>query len=119
MPVDLLESQDAILVNKWLYKYIMETRQSDGTPYPPKSLYGLLCGLHRITQDNQVSFNFLDKTDSRFMALHKTLDSVCSDLHSRGIGANSKAAGVISLFMILQSFNHIQLPSVHVNIALL
>ena len=96
VPVDLLESQDAILVNKWLCKYIMETRQSDGTPYPPKSLYSLLCGLHRITQDNQVSFSFLDKTDSRFMALHKTLDSVCSDLHSRGIGANSKAAGVIS-----------------------
>ena len=93
---DILACQDPAVVNKWLCRYVLETRQANGQPYPPKSIYGLLCGIQRINRDNKVPFNFLEKTDVRFQELHKTLDSVCSDLHSHGIGAKTKSADVIS-----------------------
>ena len=63
---------------------------------PTKKLYSLLCGPLRITHSNKVPFNFLDKSDARFHELHLTLDSVCSELQSKGIGAQTKAAATIS-----------------------
>ena len=96
IPQDILHCQDPTLLNKWLCRYVLETRQENGNPYPPKSLYGLLCGIHSITMENKVPFNFLDKTNISFKDLHKTLDSVCSQLHSSGIGADVKSSMVIS-----------------------
>ena len=37
----------------------------------------------------------LDKSDYRFRDLHRTLDTVSSDLHRQGIGATRKSAGII------------------------
>ncbi len=45
VPDDLLESSNPEVMSKWLCCYILETRQENGKPYPPKSLYGLLCGI--------------------------------------------------------------------------
>ena len=78
----------------------METRQESGKPYPPTSIYGLLCGILRIVRGNGVSFNFLDKSDIRFHDLHQTLDCVCCDLHSKGVGADKKSASVISFVLL-------------------
>ena len=44
----------------------------------------------------QSSFQIFGQKDVRFDEFHKTLDSVCSDLHSKGIGANVKSAVTIS-----------------------
>jgi hypothetical protein len=96
VPEDLFNCQDPAVVNKWLCRYVLETRQQDGKPYPPKSLYGLLCGIQRIFHDNKVPFTFLDKSDVRFKELHGTLDTVCSELHSIGIGAEVNSALIIS-----------------------
>ena len=49
-----------------------------------------------ISRSKEVSFNFLDKTDSRFRDLRNTLDSVCSNLHAQGVGAQKKSANVVS-----------------------
>ena len=92
--VDLLECLDPDVVSKWLCHFVMETRQENGEPYPPKSIYALLCGLHRVQKDNNI---LLDKSDVRFQELHKTLDTVCSELHTRGVGAKTNSAAVISL----------------------
>ena len=35
------------LLNKWLCVYVTETRNQNGDPYPPKSIYALLCGILR------------------------------------------------------------------------
>lgn len=83
VPEDILECNDPVVMSKWLCCYVLETRQENGQCYPPKSLYGLLCGIQRVTRDNKVPFNFLDKKDIRFDDFHKTLDTVCSDLHSK------------------------------------
>ena len=66
-------------------------------PYPPKSLYAILCGLYQISQSNGVSFNFLDKKDTRFAVLYRTFDSIFSTLHSQGVGTSKKSAEVIPI----------------------
>ena len=74
----------------------METRQACGKLYPPKTLYALLCGLLRVARSKGSTLNFLDKSDVRFKDLHLTMDSVCSQLHSKSIGAVRKSASVIT-----------------------
>ena len=46
-----------------------------------------------ISRSKAVSFNFLD---TRFRDLRNTLDSVCSNLHAQGVGAQKKSANVVS-----------------------
>lgn len=84
IPSDLLSTTDPALLTKWLKIFVLETRQKSG------QLYNILCGIYRTCRDNGVPFNFLDKSDSRFRELHRTLDSVCSRLHSEGIGFSIK-----------------------------
>ena len=97
VPEELLSLNDPDVVCKWLCKFVLETRQGSGKPYPPKSLYSILCGLQHVNHSNGVRFNFLDKEDLRFTELHKTLDTVFSDLHSQGIGASTTSAPVVSV----------------------
>ena len=97
VPKDLLSSSDDQLICKWLCRFTLETRQENGEPYPPKTIYLLLCGLYRVCKANGLPFNFLDKADSRFRDLHCTLDSLFSTLHVQGIGAEKKSAPVITI----------------------
>ena len=97
VPDDLLSCINPETVSTWLCRFVMETRQQSGKPYPPKSIYSILCGLYRISKSNGVPFNFLDKSDTRFVVLHNTLDSLFSRLHSEGVGAFKKSASVITV----------------------
>ena len=96
VPEDLLKCTDPEVINTWLSRFVLETRQKNGQPYPPRSLHGLLCGIQRAFRENEVSLNFLEKKDIRFATLHKTLDTLCCDLHSKGVGASVKSTEVIS-----------------------
>jgi len=95
VPADLLQSHDANLVCKWLCRFVMETRKTDGSEYPPATLRSLVSGLNRVLQSNKAPFSVLDKSDYRFRDLLKTLDSLSSELHRRGIGATKDSAKVI------------------------
>ena len=55
-----------------------------------------MCGLMRVARDKGSTLNFLNKSDLRFKSLHLTMDSVCSKLHSEGVGAIKRSAEVIS-----------------------
>ena len=96
-PADFLTCNEPEIVSKWLQKFVLETSQESGDPYPPKSLYAILCGLYQISQSNGVSFNFLDKKDTRFAVLYRTFDSIFSTLHSQGVGTSKKSAEVIPI----------------------
>ena len=93
IPLDVLKSHDAKLVYKSLCRFVMETRREDGKPYPPASC--LLSALNRILQDNKAPFSVFDKKDPQFRDLMRTLDTVSSELHREGIGAQHKSASVI------------------------
>ena len=63
VPKVLLASHNAELVCKWLSQFLMETRKTDGSLYPPLSLRSLICGLNRVFQRNQAPFSVVDKGD--------------------------------------------------------
>ena len=35
----------------WLSRFVLEIRKKSGDPYPPESLYSLICGLQRYLRD--------------------------------------------------------------------
>ena len=97
VPADLMQSHDPELVCKWLCRFVMETRKTDGSRYPPSTLRSLISGLNQVLQSNQAPFSVLDKGDYRFRNLLKTRDSLSSELHSAGIGATENSAKVIEV----------------------
>ena len=97
VPSDLLRSHDAQLVCKWLCCFVLETRKTDGSFYPPATLRSLVSGLNRELQRNQAPFSVLDKSDSRFRDLLRTLDSLTCKLHKDGVGVVKQSAKVISI----------------------
>ena len=84
-------------VNKWLCRFVQETRKENGENYPPSTIRSLLSTFQRVMQGNKVTFRFFDKSDLKFRDLRNTLDSVCVSLRKEGIGAVRKHAAVISL----------------------
>ena len=96
VPVDLLSCHDAELVCKNLCRFVLETRNSNGQPYPPATIRSLLSGLSRILKSNKAPFSIFNKEDTRFRDLQLTLDSMSSELHKKGIGAARNSASVIT-----------------------
>ena len=75
-PEDLMEREDAELLNKWLAIFVNEVRRSDGSQYSPKSVYSLLCGLQRYLRRHSTSrINILDADDPRFRRLGESVRS--------------------------------------------
>ena len=94
VPVDVLTSVDAVILNKWLSLYIIETRKQDGQRYPTSTLNLLLCGLKRhMKKLNPLVPNFLNEKDPRFTGLR---DSIARKLRNDGIGVSVQHAEVIS-----------------------
>ena len=81
---------------QWLCRYVSETRKSDGTEYTPRSLYLLLAGLQRhlrkLYPDKEINLF----SDQAFVPLRNTCDSIFKRLHSKGIGAETKAVPVFT-----------------------
>ena len=50
VPPDLLRSHDGELVCKWLCSFVLETRKTDGSRYPPATVQSLVSGLNRELQ---------------------------------------------------------------------
>ena len=85
------------VIISYLQRFISEARRVDGTPYPLKTLYQILCGLLRHAREHQSNPpNFLDRKDTRFKKLHGTCDSVFHALREQEVGADKKSAKVIT-----------------------
>ena len=97
VPCNLLQSGLPEELNTWLSYYVVETRNSKGDPYPPKTIYQLLTGLLRYMRDNNAHTpNFLDKKDTRFKRLHTVLDNHFKQLRKDGVGCEPKHSEVIT-----------------------
>ena len=84
-------------LNKWLSTFAVETRNHQGKPYPPKTIYSLLCGiLHEMRNTNPHYPNFLNKEDSEFSTFHTTLDNLFKSLRNDGFGSSSLGTEGIS-----------------------
>jgi hypothetical protein len=78
-----------------LTHFVCDARKRDGSEYPPKSVYYLVCGLLRHLRDNKRhDINFF--SDLRFADFRKTLDAKMKSLLSKGIGIKVKQADPIT-----------------------
>ena len=86
----------ALTLEFWLSRFVVEARKQDGSEYPAKSLYYLVCGLLRLLRNKEIySMNFLDEKDIRFANFRKVLDSRIKELVHTGVGTTVKQAEVI------------------------
>ena len=46
-----IEDMDAISLNYWLTKFVMEVARDSGERYPPRTVYGIVCGVKRHLAD--------------------------------------------------------------------
>ncbi|XP_061195452.1 uncharacterized protein LOC133203697 [Saccostrea echinata] len=80
----------------WLGRFVMEARKKDGTEYPPRSIYLILCGLLRFLKDNGVyDKNFLDESNGEFAEFRKLVDARMKSLIDKGLGCDVKQADPI------------------------
>lgn len=84
------------MVYKNLCRFVLETRNSKGQPYPPATIRSSISGLNHILRSNKAPFSIFNKNDTRFRDLPLTLDSVSSELDKKGIGAVRNSASVIT-----------------------
>ena len=92
-----LESDSSTLASavsvlpQWLPLFTLEARKQNGDPYPPETLYHIICGIFRFVRLNgspQVDF-FHDK---EFAECRSVLDSEMKRLKSQGVGSKKRKA---------------------------
>ena len=42
-----IDAMDAVTLNYWLSQFVMEVAKKSGERYPPKTVYGTVCGIRR------------------------------------------------------------------------
>ena len=62
-----ITGMDALSLNYWLLKFVMEVAKKSGGRYPPKTVYGIICALKRYLEEKNGSeaLNPLDASDKR------------------------------------------------------
>ena len=63
-----IEDMDAISLNYWLTKFVMEVAKDSGERYPPRTVYGILRGVkrHLADKNGDEALNPLDAHDKRY-----------------------------------------------------
>ena len=46
-----IKDMDALSLNYWLSKFVMEDAKKNGERYPPKTVYGIVCGIRRYLEE--------------------------------------------------------------------
>lgn len=64
-----IAGMDALSLNYWLSKFVVEVAKKSGERYPPKSVYGIICALKRYLEEKNGSeaLNPLDASDKRYL----------------------------------------------------
>ena len=62
-----IAGMDALSLNYWLSKFVMEIAKKSGGRNPPKTVYGIICALKRYLEEKNGSeaLNPLDAGDKR------------------------------------------------------
>ena len=81
------------VIDKYLSRFILEARRQDGIPYPPKTLYQLVCGLQRyLRENNRPEIAIFDEKQPIFATSRKVLDARMKELVSEGVGVVTRSA---------------------------
>ena len=71
----------------WLSRFVLEVRKANGDPYPPNSLYQLVCGLQRCLRNHGFG-NIKLFEDSAFHGFRSTLDGEMKRLNATTLTKN-------------------------------
>ena len=94
--VPLLTEMNSESINYWMKGFVLEVRKQDGSEYPPRSLYYIVCGLLRFIRDKNIhNMNLLDEKDHRFGVFQRVLDARMKELLSKGLGTKMRQADPI------------------------
>ncbi len=81
----------------WLAKFVLEVRKKNGSEYPPKSLYALVCCFKRYFETNKIhNVNPLNPSDSAFGEFRSVIDAEMRRLHRNSLGTSSRQAEPIT-----------------------
>ena len=94
-PDDILTRTSKDTISKWLGLFAIEVRRQDGKEYPPRTIHQLLLGLQRHMQLNGPDKAINLFGDPEFSTLKNVCDSHFRDLHSSGIGTETKQTPVL------------------------
>ena len=81
---------------EWLCKFVSETCKGDGKEYTPRSIYLLLAGLQRHIRKLNPTTDINIFQDIAFKPLKNVCDAVFKQLHSKGIGTETKVTPALS-----------------------
>lgn len=96
-PPNLLENPDAVSLNYWLSRFVVEAHREDSEPYPAFTIVNLLAGLYRYSkQCDPRCPNFMDKNNHAFRDLIGAQQVKFRELQQQGVGTVVKHAPVIT-----------------------
>ena len=55
-----IEGMDALSLNYWLSKFVMEVAKKTGERYPAKTIYGIVCGIRRHLEEKNGKMEMFD-----------------------------------------------------------
>ena len=93
-PPHLLLCRDHEL-DYWLTRFILEVRRKDQQPYPPQTLYSLVCGIMRYVRERHPQLNFFH--DAVFAGFQRAMDGEMKRLRALGLGVKVRRAEPISV----------------------
>lgn len=78
----------------WMQQFVLEVIKQDGSEYPMRSFYYIVCGLSCYLKDKEVhNMNILDKRNYKFALFMRVLDAqMKKKLLSRGLGAKVRGS---------------------------
>ena len=72
---------------------MQEATRKAGKPYPPSSLYNIVCAIQRFLREKgRPEISFFDKKTSEFDFLRKSPDARMKELTSNGVGVETLSA---------------------------
>ena len=95
IPSDILLADKLGDLCKYLCRFCTETRKTDGSSYPPRTIQHYLMGIQRhIREEKTTSLNLMSHTE--FPPLKKLLDALYRKLHSAGVGCSVQKTEAIT-----------------------
>ena len=82
-------------IDFWLSRFVLEVRKKNGEPYPPDSLYQIVCGLQRFLKDHgRADIKIFE--NPAFHGFRATINGEMKRLTATGKYTNKKRAEPIS-----------------------
>lgn len=89
-----ISGENVASLPRWLSRFILEARKKTGDPYPPETLYHIVCGIVRRLRADKPEVDFFH--DKEFAETRTILDSEMKRLKRDGIRTRGRKADPIT-----------------------